>query len=188
MLKNFDCILLPPIASANTTLADFEGLGEIYEKYFKAMCRHFARLHKSFLGLQEHCKRFYESKGDLPPSMTSDLTNSLSNFREAQALLESLASAMNRSLPPLDDLKPKFEIVDGKIIFAGDLSFLASKSTQIFNDDEERLFYEEIPEYQRPDGVSNTFTPPPAPLPEVEFDETSIVEVDPEALEKAKAR
>lgn len=178
--------MLPPIT--NNALSDFEGMGDIYEKYFKAMCRHVARLHKSFLGLQEHCKRFYESKGDLPAYMTSDLTNSLSAFREAETLLKNLAVTMNRSLPQLDEVKPKFEIIDGKAIFAGDLSFLASKSTQIFNDEDERLFYEEIPEYQRPEGVSNTFTPPPTPLPEAEFDEASIVEVDPEALEKAKAR
>ncbi len=181
-LKIFE-LLKPALPATAPLLADFDGLGDTLEKYYKSMCRYLATLHRAFLACQEKAKQFYESKGDIGSQFASSLTESYAKFQDAHAQVESLSTCMNKILPKIADSKPKYEILDSKIIFAGDLAFLKNKSLQIFEDEEQRLFYEEFPQFVRPDKVLE-----PADVEEPEFDETSIEEIDPESGELPKIR
>ncbi len=183
-LKNFD-LLTPPLPESVPVLAEFSGLGETIEKYYKGMCRYLATLHRAFLGCQEKTKQFYESKGDIGPQMASNLTDSFAKFQDAHIQVENLATSMNKILPKISDSKPKYEIIDSKIIFAGDLAFLQNKSKQIFEDEEQRLFYEDFPQFQRPDKIPE---PERLAIEEPEFDETTVEEIDPEKDETPKIR
>lgn len=182
-LKNFE--LLTPQLSAQTSsvLADYGGIGDTFEKYYKSMCRYLASLHKSFLVSQKNAKNFYESKGDIGSHFASELTESYAKFNEAHLQLEGIAAAMNKKLPELPDSKPKYQIIDGKIIFAGDLSFLQNKNLQIFEDEEQRQFYEEFPRYERPEHVPDFER---SVVDEPDIDEASIVEIDPDKDETPK--
>lgn len=183
-LKNFD-LLTPPLPDSEPVLAYCDGLGEIVEKYYKSMCRHVATLHKAFLSCQEAAKKFYESKGDIGPQFASGLTDSYAKFQDTLAQVESLAASMNRALPKIPDSKPKYQIIDSKIIFAGDLAFLKNKSTQIFEDDEQRIFYEDFPQFERPDKLPDQVK---EECDEPEFDETTVEEIDPESDDLPKIR
>lgn len=175
-LKNFD-FLTTSLHDSTSILAGFDGLGEVYEKYYKSMCRHVATLHHSFLKNQDRAKQFYESKGDLSSQFAAELTESYDKFEDAYSQLESLSALMNKDLPQLSDRKPKYEIIDGKIIFTGDLSFLQNKNAQIFEDEEQRLFYENLPQFERPEFVPDHVSPI---VEEPELGETTIEEIDPD--------
>ena len=157
----------------------FEKVYESILTYFKTMCRYNLRLFNRYKNIESKARSVYEQKGDIFSELETELLTSYENFKSLRITLIGLAELLNYPMPNFENSDPQFIIDDGKIIFITKIEI----ETEIYQDEEERDFYEKFPE-----NFSNS-TSEPFDLPEEwknseEIEEIYNEEIDPEAIGK----
>jgi regulator of nonsense transcripts 2 len=173
--------------------------------FFRAMCRLLVRTSNKLRSLEAKGRHYYETRGDLSTIQATQLQETLEAFEKQRANLQGLAEVLNLGLPDLgvDVETPK--VVEGKVIFA-DLSIKSRRAemeSAIFNDEEERSFYEDlidiwerVPEILLPQsgvtlpssasetGTPNSLTDSPLLQTTPLEDLSEVTDVDPESVTK----
>lgn len=125
--------------------------------------------------MEERARSFYEQKGDLPDEFETDLLEAFEAFKTFRTSLAGFAELLNLSLPVYENSEPQFILDEGKVIFTSKIEI----ETDIFQDEEERDFYEKLP-----DSVLKLegFELPEEWKTSEEIDELYKVEINPDAL------
>lgn len=143
------------------------------------MCRYSLRLFNRYKSLEAKSKSFYELKGDLPADLESDLLASHADFKDLKASLEGFADLLLLTLPKYENEAPQFILDDNKIIFTSKIDIEAD----IYQDEEERDFYEKLPEFAL-EATEDSFNLPEEWKSSEEIEEIYKDEVDPDAVGK----
>lgn len=153
----------------------FEKVFEVISVFFKSMCRYSLRLFSKYKSLEGRARSFYEQKGDLTSEFENDLLESFADFKAIRESLTGFAELMILPVPNYENSEPQFIVDEGKIIFTSKIEI----ETDIFQDEEERDFYEKLPE-----SVMNieAFELPDEWKTSEEIDELYKAEIDPDAV------
>ena len=143
------------------------------------MCRYSLRLFNRYKSLETKSRSFYELKGDLPADLEDELLSSYSDFKELEGILEGFAELMFLPLPKYENSEPQFIVDDKKVIFTSKIDIEAD----IYQDDEERDFYEKFPETVMAASMEE-FSLPEEWKSAEEIEEIYKDEVDPDAVGK----
>lgn len=119
----------------------FEKVYESILSYFKTMCRYNLRLFNRYKSIEANARTVYEQKGDIFTELETELLKSYENFKALRTVLTGLAELLNYPMPKFENAEPQFIIDDGKIIFTTKIEI----ETDIYQDEEERDFYEKLP-------------------------------------------
>lgn len=139
------------------------------------MCRYSLRLFNIYKNLEARARSFYEQKGDLPLEFETGLLESFATFKAFRTSLTGFAELMILTVPFYENSEPEFIVDEGKVIFTSKIDI----ETDIFQDEEERDFYEKLPE-----SVMNleAFELPEEWKTSEEIDELYKVEINPDAV------
>jgi regulator of nonsense transcripts 2 len=124
-----------------------EAFLNVFSSFCRALTRLLIRIHDRLISCERHSRTHYETKGDLSESMMERFKTTHAQYVALKEGLESLAPHLNIKLPILSNIDSRsvLQMVEGKIVFA-DLNRTSKLKSEIFIDDEERAFYEDIPD------------------------------------------
>ena len=137
LLKNLKGYLPSTFASDQL----FEKTYETIVDFFKTMCRYSLRLLGKYKGTESRARAFYEQKADLSSEFETSLINSYEEFKSSKLLFRFCWSYL-LPLPKYENSEPQFIVDDGKVIFTSKIEIEAD----IYQDEEERDFYEKLPD------------------------------------------
>lgn len=172
LLKNLKGFL--PSTFAGDQL--FEKTYEAIVDFFKTMCRFSLRLLGKYKGIETKARAFYEQKADLSLDFETSLISSYEDFKALKTALAGFAEFIILPLPKYENSEPQFIIDDNKVIFTSKIEIEAD----IYQDEEERDFYEKFPENSSADD--GNFELPEEWKACEEIEEISKDFVDPEAV------
>ena len=138
LLKNLKGYLPSTFASDQL----FEKTYETIVDFFKTMCRYSLRLLGKYKGTESRARAFYEQKADLSSEFETSLINSYEEFKALKTSLQGFAEVISLPLPKYENSEPQFIVDDGKVIFTSKIEIEAD----IYQDEEERDFYEKLPD------------------------------------------
>lgn len=144
------------------------------------MCRYNLRLFNRYKSIESKARTVYEQKGDIFTELETDLLASHENFKNLRTALAGLAELLNYPMPTFENSDPQFIIDDGKIIFTTKIEI----ETDIYQDEEERDFYEKLPGNLTDPSNNEAFDLPEEWKNSEEIEELYSEEIDPEAIGK----
>lgn len=175
LLKNFKGHL--PSAFADDVF--FEKIYESILTYFKTMSRYNLRLFNRYKNIECKARNVYEQKGDIFTELETELLMSYENFKTLRTSLTGLAELLNYPMPTFENSEAQFLIDDGKIIFITKIEI----ETDIYQDEEEREFYEKLPGNLM-NSKDETLDLPEEWKNSEEIEEKYNEEIDPDAIGK----
>lgn len=143
------------------------------------MCRYSLRLFNKYKSIEAKSRTFYEQKGDLPLDLETSLLEAYEDFKTFRITMTGFAELLNYPLPKYDDAEPQFIVDDNKVIFTSKVEI----ETDIYQDEEERDFYEKFPESIM-NSKGDTFDLPEEWKSSEEIEEIYKDEIDPDAIGK----
>lgn len=116
---------------------------ELFTQFFKSMCRLLVRVHGKLQAIESRGKHYYVNRGDLSEKQADAWSEARQHLESLKALLQATSELLGLPLPALAETASP-SVVEGRIVFA-DLSARAAAGTsQIYDSEEDRAFYEDI--------------------------------------------
>lgn len=143
------------------------------------MCRYSLRLFNKYKSIESKSRTFYEQKGDLPSDLETGLLEAYEDFKTFRVTMTGFAEILNYTLPKYENAEPQFIVDDKKVIFTSKIEIEAD----IYQDEEERDFYEKFPESIM-NSTADTFDLPEEWKSSEEIEEIYKDEIDPDAIGK----
>lgn len=117
---------------------------EVFSSFFKSMSRLLVRAHGKLQAIESRGKFHYENRGDLSEKQTEVWSDTKNFYETLKGNLEVLATILGADLPQLEENQDAPKVIEGKIVFA-DFSIRNSEfAHQVFDTEEDRVFYESI--------------------------------------------